>query len=188
MHVEMLPPEWKIKYLGQMITLVDQETTEVQHRIRCAWSAFTKHRQEPTSLFYRLQHLFDAVVTPTITYGAGTWATVKEHVGSGKTSLSPRCPRRSDGIRRSTFALVGALSLDINTNRMATRPLRPLPLSPLQLPGREVLMWVGLAHHLLRDICFCTAWLAAAINADDRKKRERQYVTEGARGIEIQLK
>ena len=41
-HVEILPPEGKLKYLGQMITFVGQETTEAG--IRCAWSAFTKHR------------------------------------------------------------------------------------------------------------------------------------------------
>ena len=47
----------------------------MQHRIRCAWSTFTKLRQELPSQSYRLQHrlhLFDAVVTPTITFGAGT--------------------------------------------------------------------------------------------------------------------
>ena len=65
MHVEILPLEGKVKHLGQMITFVDQETTEVQ-----------------TTQLYLLRHrlhLFDAVVTPTLTYGAGTWATVKEH-------------------------------------------------------------------------------------------------------------
>ena len=56
MHVEILPIEGKIKYLGQMITLVDQGTSEVQHSIRCARSAFTKHRQELTSQPGRLKH------------------------------------------------------------------------------------------------------------------------------------
>ena len=59
----------------------------MQHRIRCAWSAFTKHRQELTSQSCRLEHrlqLFDAVVT--ITYGAGTWATAKEHEKMLRTS------------------------------------------------------------------------------------------------------
>ena len=63
------------------ITVVDQEPTEVQHRIRCAWSAFSKHRQEVTSQSHRLQHqlrLLDAVVTPTTTNDAGTWTTTKE--------------------------------------------------------------------------------------------------------------
>ena len=49
MHVEILLLIGKAKYLEQMITFVDQETTEVQHRIRCAWSAVTRHRQELTS-------------------------------------------------------------------------------------------------------------------------------------------
>ena len=64
------------------MTFVEQETTEVRHRIRCTWSAFAKHRQEPTVQSYLLGHrlhLFHAVVTPTITYGAGTWATTEEH-------------------------------------------------------------------------------------------------------------
>ena len=76
MHVELLLPEGNVKYLEQMITFVDQETTEVQQRIRCAWSAFAKHREELTSQSYLLRlwlHQFDAVVTPTITYDAGTW-------------------------------------------------------------------------------------------------------------------
>ena len=55
-HVEVLPPEGKVKYLVKMITFVDQETTEVQHRIRCAWSAFARNRQELTSQSYLLQH------------------------------------------------------------------------------------------------------------------------------------
>ena len=42
MHVEMLPPEGKVKYVGQMVTFMGQESTEVQHRIRCAWSAFAR--------------------------------------------------------------------------------------------------------------------------------------------------
>ena len=81
MRAEMLPLAGKVKYLGQMITFVDQETTEVQHRIRCASSAFTKHRQELTLQSYFFRHrlpLCDAVVTPTMKYGGGTKATTKE--------------------------------------------------------------------------------------------------------------
>ena len=82
MHVEILSPEERVLYLEQMVTFVEQETTEVRHRIRCTWSAFAKHRQELTSQSYLLRHrlhLFDDVVTPTVTCGAGTWATTKEH-------------------------------------------------------------------------------------------------------------
>ena len=45
-------------------------------------SAFARQRQELTSRYYQLRHmlhLFDAVVTPTITYGVGTWTTTEEH-------------------------------------------------------------------------------------------------------------
>ena len=59
----------KAKYLGQMITFVDQENAEIQHRIWCALSAFARHRQELTSQSNLLRHRilqFDAVVTPTI--------------------------------------------------------------------------------------------------------------------------
>ena len=73
MHVEVLSPEERVLYLEQMMTFVDAETTEVRHRIQCAWSAFAKHRQEPTVQSYLLGHrlhLFDAVVTPTVTCGA----------------------------------------------------------------------------------------------------------------------
>ena len=82
MHVEILPPEGIVKYLEHMITFVDQETTEVEHRIPCAWSALARHRQQLTSQSHLLRHrihLFDAFVSPTVTYGAGTWTTTKEH-------------------------------------------------------------------------------------------------------------
>ena len=47
-HVEQLPPKGRVKYLGQMIGFMGQETAQVQHRIRCAWPAFARHRQELT--------------------------------------------------------------------------------------------------------------------------------------------
>ena len=48
---------------------MDQDTTEVQHRFTCAWSAYARHEQELTSeshLQRHRLHFFDAVVTPTI--------------------------------------------------------------------------------------------------------------------------
>ena len=71
-----------VKYLEQMITFIYRETTEVQHRIRCAWSAFARHRQDLTSKSCLYRHsllLFDAVVTPTNMYVAGTWTATKQH-------------------------------------------------------------------------------------------------------------
>ena len=90
MHVEKIPPKWKVKYLQQMITFVPQETTEAQHMIRCAWSAVAKYRHELTSQPHLLRHrlhLFDAVVTPITTYGARTWTKTREHE---KCSALPR--------------------------------------------------------------------------------------------------
>ena len=60
MLLEILPPEGKVKYLGQMM---------IKHRVRASQSNSLRHRL----------HLCDAVVTPTITYGARTWNTTEEH-------------------------------------------------------------------------------------------------------------
>ena len=73
MYVEKPLPEGTVKYLGQLSAFVDQETTEVQHRIGCVQSAFARH------LLRHMLHFFDAVITPTITNGAGTWTTTKKH-------------------------------------------------------------------------------------------------------------
>ena len=71
-----------MKYLGQRISFYQQETTEIKSRIRAAWATFHKYRQELTSKNYMLEHrlrLFDATVSPTVCYAAGTWASNKEH-------------------------------------------------------------------------------------------------------------
>ena len=71
-----------VKYLGQKISFHHQETTEIKNRIRAAWATFRKYRQELTSKNYMLKHrlrLFDAAISPTICYAAGTWIPIKEH-------------------------------------------------------------------------------------------------------------
>ena len=77
---------WKSKYwpemkawnvLGQKISINQQETTEIKRRIRAVWATFHKYRQQLTSKNYMLKHrlrLFDAIVSPTVCYAAGTWA------------------------------------------------------------------------------------------------------------------
>ena len=70
------------KYLGQKITFEQQETAEIRNRIRRAWAAFLKFRQELTSKTYRYKdrlRLFDMVITPTLTYACATWTLTKEH-------------------------------------------------------------------------------------------------------------
>ena len=54
--VVMLTREESTKYLGQMITFQQQETTEIRNRIRAAWAKFHKYRQELTSRNYMLRH------------------------------------------------------------------------------------------------------------------------------------
>ena len=80
--IEILTRSESVRYLGQLISFQQQETTEIKNRIRAAWATFHKYRQELTSKNYMFKHrlrLFDAVVTPTMSYASGTWAPTKEH-------------------------------------------------------------------------------------------------------------
>ena len=68
-RIEILTRGESVRYLGQMITFRQQETTEIKNRIRAAWATFHEYRQELTSKNYMLKHrlrLFDAAITPTI--------------------------------------------------------------------------------------------------------------------------
>ena len=80
--IEILTRGESVRCLGQTITFLQQETTEIKNRIRAAWATFHKHRQELTWKNYLLKHrlrLFDAVITPTIFYASGTRTPTKEH-------------------------------------------------------------------------------------------------------------
>ena len=82
MKIEILTRNESVKYLGQKISFHHQETTEIKNRIRAAWATFRKCRQELTSKNYMLNHLlrlFDAAMSPTTCYAAGTWTPNKEH-------------------------------------------------------------------------------------------------------------
>ena len=71
-----------VKYVGQRISFYQQETIEIKSRIRAVWATFHKYRQELTSKNYMLKHrlrLFDATVSPTICYAAGTRTPNKDH-------------------------------------------------------------------------------------------------------------
>ena len=80
MNIEILTRSESVKYLGQKISFHHKETTEIKNRIRVA--TFRKYRPELTSKNYMLNHrlrLFDATVSPTICYAAGTLTPNKEH-------------------------------------------------------------------------------------------------------------
>ena len=87
--IEILEKGHSARYLGQKITFEDQETAEVSNRLRAAWAAFHKYRQELTSKDYRLCHrlrLFNMVITPTLTYASGTWTLTLKHEKMIKTA------------------------------------------------------------------------------------------------------
>ena len=87
--IEVLEKNDSAKYLGQKITFEEQETEEVKNRLKAAWAAFHKYRQELTSKDYRLCHrlrLFNMVVTPTMTYASGTWTFTQKHAKMFKTT------------------------------------------------------------------------------------------------------
>ena len=82
MSIEILAKGESMKYLGQSISFRQQETLEIKSRIRAAWATFHKYRQELTSKKYMLKlrlRLFDATVSPTLCYAAGTWTPSREH-------------------------------------------------------------------------------------------------------------
>ena len=44
--IEILTRSESVRYLGQLITFQQQETTEIKNRIRTAWATFHKYRQD----------------------------------------------------------------------------------------------------------------------------------------------
>ena len=87
--IEILGKKASARYLGQKITFEDQETEEIKNRLKAAWAAFHKYRQELTSKDYRLCHrlrLFSMVVTPTMTYASSTWTLTLKHEKMIKTA------------------------------------------------------------------------------------------------------
>ena len=88
-QIEILAKGDSARYLGQKITFEDQETAEIKNRLKAAWAAFHKYRQELTSKCYRLCHrqrLFNMVVTPTLTFASGTWTLTQKHEKMMKTA------------------------------------------------------------------------------------------------------
>ena len=80
--IERLTRGESARYLGQTITFLQQETTEIKNRLRAAWATFHNYKQELASKNYMLKHRllqFDAAITPTICHASGTWAPIKEH-------------------------------------------------------------------------------------------------------------
>ena len=80
MRIEVLPRTSSVKYLGRQITFGTLHEDELDHRLRSGWAKFTQHKQELASKTYSLNdrlRFFDAVITPTVLYGAECWTTTK---------------------------------------------------------------------------------------------------------------
>ena len=52
MKIEVMHKSESAKYLGQKITFEEQEMSEIKNRLKSAWAAFHKYRQELTSRTY----------------------------------------------------------------------------------------------------------------------------------------
>ena len=66
--------------MGRQITFGALHEDELDHRLRSGWAKFTQHKQELASKTYSLNdrlRLFDAVITPTVLYGAECWTMTK---------------------------------------------------------------------------------------------------------------
>ena len=87
--IEVLQKSESARYFGQKITFEEQETAEINNRLKATWAAFHRYRQELTSNAYRLCHrlrLFNMVITPTLTYASGTWTSSQKHKKKIKTA------------------------------------------------------------------------------------------------------
>ena len=87
--IEILGKTASARYSGQKITFEDQETEEIKNRLKAAWAAFHKYRQELTSKDCRLCHrlrFFSLVVTPTMTYASSPWTLTLKHEKMIKTA------------------------------------------------------------------------------------------------------
>jgi hypothetical protein len=80
--IEILAEDASIMYLGRSLSFgVKGLDQEIQHRINRGWAKFHTYYQELTGAKYPLRdrmRLFEAVVTPTVMYGAATWVMTKE--------------------------------------------------------------------------------------------------------------
>ena len=125
MKIEILTRSESVKHLGQQISFHHQETTEIKNRIRAAWATFRKYRQELTSKNDMLNHrlrLFDAAISPTICYAAGTWTPNKEH------------GRMIQSTQRKMLRLI-IQTKKRNTQRSRNKKVRPTKKSKKQTPG-----------------------------------------------------
>ena len=87
--IEVLSKGDSARYLGRKSRSRSKKLKRSKNRLKAAWAAFHKYRQELTSKDYRLCHrlrLFGMVITPTLTYASGTWTISQKHERMIKTA------------------------------------------------------------------------------------------------------
>jgi hypothetical protein len=82
--IQILEPSSAMeKYLGRRLCMDTPHKTEVTNRIAAGWASFSSVKTELCSKRYPLAsraRLFDAVVTPSVLYGAASWTLTKSEV------------------------------------------------------------------------------------------------------------
>eukprot|EP00973_Karenia_brevis_P011072 1498893-Karenia_brevis.AAC.1 len=79
--IEIMPSSGSTMYLGRLLCFANVHDTEIDNRIDKAWKSFRGLKRELCNKGYSLQarlRLFDAVITPSILYSAGTWCMTEE--------------------------------------------------------------------------------------------------------------
>jgi hypothetical protein len=87
--VKILGQEASTIYLGRALAFTENHDREINHRIAAGWAKFTTYRKELCNRRLPLERrlkLFDAVVTPTVLYGSGSWTMTKEREGRLKVA------------------------------------------------------------------------------------------------------
>ena len=88
-EVPIVPFDESAMYLGRRLTFSDFHDTEIDHRITRGWAKFHKHKLELCGKHFPLKdrlRLFEAVITPTVLYSAGTWTMNAERERKLKTA------------------------------------------------------------------------------------------------------
>ena len=87
--VEVVPAKEGAMYLGKLMALVEGHEVELQHRITRGWRKFMTFKKDLCDRTFPIDQrfrLFNAVVTPTVLYGCGTWAMTTTRERALKTA------------------------------------------------------------------------------------------------------
>ena len=87
--VEILIAGSSTKYLGRDVSFEDYDDREIGHRIATAWGKFAQHKDILCDRHYpwrQRMRFFDAVVTPCVLYGSGSWTMTQQREATLRTA------------------------------------------------------------------------------------------------------